>query len=62
MVSVRSIKRVTPFIWKKPVYYPIFKILITRHSGQTDDITQAIYNGELVDGVTNLIGDFRFTI
>ncbi len=62
MPSVKSLKRITPFVWKKPNSYPKYKILITRNSGQTDDITQDIFEGELLDGVTSTIGNFKFTI
>ena len=62
MPAVKTLKKITPFVWKKPVNYPKFKILITRRSGAVDDITQRIFDGELVDGVTNTIGNFTFNI
>ena len=62
MPSVKTFKKITPFAWKKPNSYPKYKILITRSSGTVDDITQRIFDGELIDGVTTTIGNFTFSI
>ena len=62
MPSVRNLKKKNPFIWKKPIYYPKYKILITRSDGTVDDITQNIFEGELLDGVTTTVGNFKFTV
>jgi len=63
MASVRSLKRVKAAVWKPPVYGALYKIEITRLDGTiTDDITDIIFEGEVIDGVTDTIGNFSFTL
>ena len=62
MPSVKSLKKITPYVWIPPRYYPVYKIQIERSSGQIDDITDYIYSGELIDGVTDTIGNFEFVV
>lgn len=62
MARVRSFRTIRPFIWIPPTYSALYKIEITRSSGATDDITDVIYEGEVLDGVTDTIGSFSFLI
>ncbi len=64
--NIRSIGRAKPIpvhIWIPPTYGAKYKIEITRSDGSTtDNVTDIIYEGEVVDGVTDTIGRFIFTI
>ena len=59
---VRSFKTIRPFIWIPPTYSTLYKIEITRSDETTDDITDVIYEGEVLDSVTDTIGSFSFLI
>lgn len=61
-MAVRSLKKIRPFVWIPPIYSALYKIEITRADETTDDITSIIYEGEVLDGVTDTIGSFFFLI
>ena len=61
--AVRAIKRIPVRAWVPPEYNALFKIEIIRSDGiTTDDITEEIYEGEIVDGATDTIGNFQFIV
>lgn len=62
MPRARSTVTIQPKVWITPAYGALYKIEVVRSDGTLDDITDIIYNGQIVDGVTNMIGDFNFTI
>ena len=61
-MAVRSMKKIPVKVWIPPTYGALYKIEITRSDDSTDDITNIIYEGEVVDGVTDTIGNFYFLI
>ena len=61
-MAVRSLRKIPVFVWIPPIYGALYKIEITRPNGTTDDITDIIYEGEIIDGVTDTIGNFTFTL
>lgn len=60
--AVRSLKRIRPRIFIPPKYYPVYKVEIIRGDGSVDNVTSKLYGGEVIDGVTDTIGNFTFTI
>ena len=60
--AVRSISRVPVRVWIPPTYSPLYKIEVTRSDSSTDNITEEIYGGELIDGATDTIGSFQFEV
>ena len=59
---VRSIKKITPYIWISPEHTPEYKVTVTRHDGTVDDITDILMDLSIEDGTTNSIGIFSFKI
>lgn len=62
ITGIGRTKPIPVYVWIPPTYNALHKIEITRSDGTTDDITDIIYDGEVVDGVTDTIGNFAFTI
>lgn len=63
MPKVRSLKTIRPIAWVPPEYNALYKIEITRRNADTtDDITEKIYEGEVIDGATDTIGSFEFIV
>lgn len=64
--NIRSIGRTKPIpihVWIPPTYGALYKIEVTRSDGITkDNITNIISQGEVIDGVTDTIGSFTFTL
>ena len=61
-MAVRNIVRKRPVIWIPPTYTANFKLEIERGDGVIDDITDNVEMFEIEDGVTEVIGRFRFDI
>ncbi len=63
--NIRGIGRQKPipvYSWIPPKYSPEYKIEITRSDGNVDDITDAILEGEIINGATDFIGSFSFLL
>jgi len=60
--SVRSIKKVPGFVWRPPIYSPIYKVEVVTRTGTTYDVTERILEGTYTYGKTDTIGNFAFTI
>jgi len=63
-MPVRSIKKIPVYSWIPPVTDPLFKIEIVGDggSGTAYDVTDIIHSGEILNGVTDTIGNFKFVI
>ncbi len=62
MPRVRSLKSIRPRIYIPSRYGPLYKLEIVRTDGTLDDVTNLIHSGEIIDGVTDTIGNFSFVI
>jgi len=60
--KIVSGRRVPTWVWVPPTYAPLYKLEIVRNDGTEDDITDYIYSAEIVDGVTDTIGNFEIEI
>lgn len=61
-MPVRSITTIPVHVWIPPIYWALPKIEIIGNDETAYDITDYILDGEIVDGVTDTIGSFNFTI
>lgn len=55
-------KPIPVLVWIPPKYSPEYKIEVTRSDGTVDDITDAIFEGEIINGATDFIGSFSFLL
>lgn len=63
--NVQAIGRRKPIpihVWIPPKYSSEYKIEVTRSDGTVDDITDAIFEGEIINGATDFIGNFSFVL
>lgn len=61
-MPARSIITIPTYIFIPPIYDALYKIEIVGSDGTAYDITDIILEGEIVDGATDTIGNFNFTI
>jgi len=63
-MPVRSIKKIPIYAWIPPVTDPLFKIEVVTSggSGTAYDVSDIIHSGDITNGVTDTIGNFKFVI
>lgn len=61
-MAVKSLRKIPIHVWIPPVYSPLYKIEIVGNDGTSYDVTDSILSGEIIDGVTDTIGNFNFVI
>ena len=62
VTRVRSGRRVPVRVYVPPIYAPLYKLEVIRSDGTVDDITDFVFNAEIVDGVTDTIGNFEIEV
>jgi len=62
VTRIRSGRRIPTFLWVPSTFGTIYKVEVVRADNTVDDITDFIFSGEIIDGVTDTIGSFEFLI
>jgi hypothetical protein len=61
-MAVINLKKIQPIVWIPPSDSAVFKLTVEDSDGIEDDITDFVKSFEIIDGVTEGIGTFAFTV